>query len=248
MSTVVSSVPTAEGFVIGSDGRNSRSDPREVISDDAQKIFSIDRRGMKLAYGLSGTIRIGDHASNVTVNLEAEILRAIEKIGRRTNWPSYLNALATALEQSINKARLASKQTLAAPLSTTISIGGFFEKSQELGHIRFEHGIQHTEADPQSYPPGFCFPGVGSLKVFELLDSGDSRFAQYIDPPRFGLKTLQAGIKRVRNDILAHYDAEAHKLDEENCWAIGGRVQIATVTRSDGLRWVPGFEPVALET
>jgi hypothetical protein len=57
------------------------------------------------------------------------------------------------------------------------------------------------------------------------------------------LETLQQGIDRVHRDILLHYDPEARKIDEKACSHIGGRVQIATVTLSNGFKWVPGFGP-----
>jgi hypothetical protein len=245
MSTVISSVPTAEGFVIGSDGRNSTSDPPTILSDDTQKIFSIDRSGMKLAYGLSGTIRIGETMDKVLFDFEPEIIRSVEKIGRRTKWLNYLMALTADLEQSLNGARKASGQTLATEIgATNISIGGFFERSQKLGHIRFEHRIQRSEAEPKNYPDGFSFP-FGFQEVLDLVNSGDARFSKYSLPPRIGLTTIAQGVERVRNDILAHYDPEAHTLNETIRWAIGGRVQIATITLADGFRWVPGFEPAS---
>ena len=77
----------------------------------------------------------------------------------------------------------------------------------------------------------------------ELLNSGDARFAKYISPPREGIPTLSVGIERVRNDILANFDPDAYKIDETIRWRVGGRVQIATITISDGFRRVPGFEP-----
>ncbi len=245
MSTVISAVSTAEGFVIGSDGRNSNSDPPEILSDDAQKIFPIARKGIKLAYGLSGSVKIGNASDGVLFDFESQIVRTIEKIGRRINWVNYLTALKVSLEQSLNKFRKDSRQTFAGEFVTTISIGGFFGKSQKLGDIQFKHGIQHTEAELHNYPPGFSFPW-GSAEVFQLVNSGDARFARYGHPTRQGINTLEEGVERVRNDILAHYDPEAFKLDEAIRWNIGGRVQIATITLSDGFRWLPGFEPFSL--
>ena len=53
MPTVISSVPTDEGFVIGSDGRACGPDG-QVQSDDVRKIFAVDFPGVRLAYGIFG--------------------------------------------------------------------------------------------------------------------------------------------------------------------------------------------------
>lgn len=198
-----------------------------------------------MAYGLAGDVKIGESEDKVLFDFESEIVHSIDRIGRKTVWSNYLSALASTLERDINDLRARSGQTLANEMSTTISLGGFFERSQKLGHIRFEHGIHSTVAKVETYPDGFSFP-IGTEKLFELMNDGDERFAKYRKPPRTGLTSLVAGIERVRNDIIVHYDTEAIKIDETIVWRIGGRVQIATITLSDGFQWVPGFEPVHL--
>lgn len=244
MATVISAVRTAEGFVIGSDGRKSTSDdPPKILSDDTQKIFPLVRSGLRLAYGLFGTIRMGESADDVTFDFEPAIVRAAENVGRRSTWPKYLAALAITLDKSLSAARSAKNLPFAKPDGTIIAIGGYFGTSQVCGHIRFEHEMNATKIEHHNYQPGFSFPW-GHPKVLGLVDGGDVRFATYADPPRHEIVTLAGGIKRVRNDILAHYDPEAFKVDEGLRWRVGGRVQIVTVTSSDGFQWVPGFEPV----
>jgi hypothetical protein len=242
--SVISSVPTAEGFVIGSDGRSSVSDPPRILSDDVQKIFSVDRRGVKLAYGLFGTIRIGDAMDNFIFDFETEIVKAVEAIGRRTIWANYLAALGAHIEKSLNDARRRSNNTYQNDDSlTAISLGGYFERSQKCGHLRFHHAIDTTTCEAKAYVDGFSFPWAARSEIVELIDSRDPRFLRFADPPRFGLATLASGIDRVRNDIAAYSDPEAYKFDETLRWRIGGRVQIATLTLADGFRWVAGFEP-----
>jgi hypothetical protein len=196
---------------------------------------------MNLAYGLSGTITIGEATDKVAFDFEPGMIRAVQQVGSRSNFRTYIDALAQTINKLVNVARDASKQTLAAETSTTIFIGGFFGKSQGFGHMEFTHGIERTEATAYNHPRGLSLP-LGSAEVFELLNSGDARFAKYSHPRRGGITSLAEGIERVRNDILAHYDAEAFKLDETIRWRIGGRVQIATVTLSNGFQWVPGYE------
>src|ERR1035438_2638703 len=58
MPTVISAVPTLEGFVIGSDGRSCGPDG-EIKSDDVQKVFPVDSLGGRLVYALVGVTTFG---------------------------------------------------------------------------------------------------------------------------------------------------------------------------------------------
>ena len=91
------------------------------------------------------------------------------------------------------------------------------------------------------HQPGYA--KFGSPKVFDLIERGDSHFSRYSQPKRENVHTLATALERVLNDMAAHYDPEALKVDEDTCLGIGGRKQIATLTFLDGFRWVPGFEP-----
>lgn len=167
--SVISGVPTAEGFVIGSDGRNSRLNPPEILDDDAQKIFAIERPGMKLAYALFGTIRIGQSACDIIFDFEIEIVRAFNQVGRRTQWASYLKALTETLQASLKKAREASGKPFEAEcdtIGTTISLGGFHERSQKLGHIRFEHGVHDTKVSTK--PTRLVFVFLGAIRPYSI--------------------------------------------------------------------------------
>jgi|ERR1017187_150748 hypothetical protein len=241
MPTVISSVPTAEGFVIGSDGR-SRGPDSEVISDEVQKIFPINKPGIRLAYGIFGTAKFGTETNNILFDFETEIPLAIERMGKLRNWWEFLSSLAKSLTESLDTQRAEYGNELDPERGTTITMGGFYGRFQKLGHITFNYKEQHTEGEPHNYPPAFSFPW-GSIKLFDLLNEGDQRLAKFAQPSRVGLNTLRDGIERVRKDILMHYDPEARKLDEAVCLGIGGLVQIATVTFADGFRWVSGFEP-----
>jgi hypothetical protein len=240
MPTIISSVPTAEGFVIGSDGRCRGSDG-EILREDAQKVYPLERPGISLAYGIFGTVRIGTDATNVLFDFEREIPNAVQRIGVPKNWWDFLSLLTKELTESLNRARAGHASELDPERGTTITLGGYYGRFQKLGDIRFSNGEEHSKGEPRTYQPGFSFPW-GSIKLFDLLNDGDPRVSNYAYPERYGLRTLQDGIQRVRNDILMHYDPELRKLDEVVCPGIGGRIQIATVTIAEGFRWVTGFE------
>jgi hypothetical protein len=247
MSTVITWFRTVEGFVIGSDGRNSDAETHQVITDDAQKIFPVERPHVRLAYALAHTIRLGRAADQVMFDFPTEVPRAFEVLSarRRTDWQLYLRALAKTLSERLNASRNSSGLTLDKPTETYIFLGGYFEKRVKVGHIHFRHGAVSSEAEPYVHPPEFNAPPFGSEAVFDLISKGDSRFSQYSEPKRKNVFTLSEAISRAEKDIRAHCDLEALKLDPDRCRGIGGRVQIATVTFTHGFRWVRGFEPVS---
>jgi hypothetical protein len=241
MPTVISSAPTAEGFVIGSDGRACGLD-NEIVRDEVRKIFAVEKPGIRLAYGLFGTAKIGNEIDGILFDFEGQVSRAIGQIGSPRNWWEFLSALAKELTDALKKVRVGLRNELDPESMTVITMGGFYGRFLKLGDIRFCYRDADNDGEARNYQQGFSFPW-GSIKLFDLMNDCDKRFAQYAQPSRVGLRTLADGIERVRKDILLHYDPEARKLDEEVCSHIGGRVQIATVTFADGFKWVPGFEP-----
>jgi hypothetical protein len=242
MSTVITWLPTPEGFVIASDGRRSSSENDEILSDDVQKLFPVEQSNVRLAYGLAGTIQMGPTADNVLFDFAIETARAVERLATsKRNWWQYITALMSELARTLNLLRT-SRDTLAKPTNTWIFIGGFCGRHLKSGYISFEHGASVTEGKTFNNPAGFIPPPFGSPKVFDLIDAEDDRFLRYAKPRRNSVVTLSSAIERARNDVLAHYDREALKVDPDTCRTIGGRVQIATVTYSEGFRWVPGFE------
>lgn len=240
--SVVSSIRTNEGLVIGSDGRVSDYSGK-VLTDEEQKVHAISREDISLAYGLFGTARIGDSDNDTTMfDFRTEVNPVVTECPA-DNWWRFMTSVGETLTTSLNEARKAfGKPMDNAEKLTWIVLGGFFGKHLKLGHIAITHGLTESTFAPSSYPPGFSYP-LGSLEVFKLIDGSDPLFAKYAQPPRLQVRTLMEGIERVRNDILAHFEPCARTVDPDTCGGIGGRVQIATIT-SSGFSWIPGYEPV----
>jgi hypothetical protein len=221
----------------------------ETLTDNKCKIFQVKNAQVKLAYGLFGAAIIGDPLDNVLFDFEMESARAFESADHTLNWWQYLSAVCTTMEQSLNDARRGCGLPLDTHMlthGTYLVVGGFYGRFLKLAHIEFKHNQERSETELKNYPPGFSFP-FGSLKIFELLNTGDPQFSSYSRPPRYGVSTLAQGIERVRNDIMAHYDPQALEIDRETCQGIGGRIQIATITLTNGFQWVPGFEPISCD-
>src|SRR5580658_5858004 len=116
MPTVITWFRTVEGFVIGSDGRNS-DETGQITTDEAQKIFPVEQRHVRLAYAVAATARIGPGRAQVDFDFTTETALAFERLGVRRwkDWYRYAGALTDSLLQALNKARNASTRTLAGP-------------------------------------------------------------------------------------------------------------------------------------
>lgn len=244
MATAVIWFRTAEGFAIGSDGRVMDGDTNAVITDEAQKIFCVKQARIWLAYGLAGTVRVGDEAG-IIYDFEPEAAQAFELMrsdNRRRNWYEYLLAVSATMRDGLNRVR---RGPIKNATQTWIFVGGFYENLMKSAHLLFTHGPAATEVDVHTHPPNFTFGPFGSGQIFELVDSDDPRFIQYSQPKRKAVSNLATAIERIEKDIRAHCDPAALAVDEITCRGIGGRVQIATVT-AEGFRWVRGFEAASI--
>lgn len=242
MPTAIVWIHTAEGVVIASDGRNAHPETGQVQNDETQKIFPIGQLDGRLAYALAGSIRFGSE-DGVVLDLEIEMRNALTRMHHQTkNWFNYVSNLTSELDRLIAQAKASSSRLLRKPTETWIFVVGLFGKHSKSAHIVFQHGNESTESEQYLHPPGFNAP-FGSKRIFELVDLGEGHFSKYTIPKRDAVRALSDAIERAKNDILAHCDPEALNVDNETCRGIGGRVQIATITRSAGFAWVPGFEP-----
>ena len=248
MFTAMSWLLTPEGFAIAADGRRT-NDRCEVESDRARKIFDIQGSGLCLAYGLAATTAIGRPGGDPIFDFVAEVPMAFERLASNLpkNWFEYLSALTSDLQQRINEARLSSGASLLSSpreMQTYLFVGGVYGKHLKCGHLSFRHLPEATEAEPHIYQHGFVPPPFGSDKILEALLNGDARLAQYAEPQRNRITSLTKAVERASNDILAHCDPIAADIDQEISLTTGGRPHAATVTRSAGFQWVPGFEYV----
>ena len=110
--------------------------------------------------------------------------------------------------------------------------------------VRFHHQ-NGVPGKPELITEQLGTIAYGSPIIYERLKQGDPAFDKY--KGSFSVSgtlysaAMRAAIAEARNYIRACSGPEALKIDPEICAGIGGRIQIATITRSKGFRWVPGF-------
>jgi hypothetical protein len=88
----------------------------------------------------------------------------------------------------------------------------------------------------------------GSEKVCKILfDVADPRLLSHKIVPAYPASfswVIETAVKFIR----AFSEPEAREIDPQWCRGIGGRIHVAKITPAKGFEWVPGFEPITLDS
>lgn len=263
MPTAITRIYTDEGFAIAADGSKQNDDL--IVEDTAQKIFSIEQGSAVLAYSLAGCIGITSDSGEVVFDLVSRAKDALHCRAIQTSRPKTLNAFAklvcSELARSLRSAtkkrtdihfeerpyqnRKAARNggfTIARIFLDGYYNGDACRATLELFHVnqKFQNPVIECENAVTDGPS--CY---GSAEVLTLIVEGDRRFSPYRPIHQNWPKlTLAGAIEIGSNLIRAQMTEDAREIDPETCNAIGGHMHIATITRTDGFRWVPGYEPI----
>jgi hypothetical protein len=260
---------TPEGFVVASDGRETAAEDNSVITEERQKIFPIVSPHGSLALSICGTVRIpSDDHSRIAVDITREAIESIESIKNRRS--KNLCGLATRLSRPIFTAMRRVVETgeitryptsfdpVEGERGSTIArlaLDGFYNGYASAASIRYFHEdgvLGEPEILPEPLHPG-SHRGYGSPVIGRVLfDPDDERLDVFRNSKIFEHRgsfmytdqiDLKAAIERSRRYIQAcSHHPEAIELDKR-CIMIGGKIQIATITRESGFQWLPGYEP-----
>ena len=110
MSTALFFQYTPSGFVIAADGRSTKEDTLEIISDSVQKIFQIGGPGRRLGYAMTGALKLGLKDGG-TINLADEAVKAIESLSKRKtkNIYAFASRMCNAVCRAVSEANRAGR-------------------------------------------------------------------------------------------------------------------------------------------
>ena len=249
---------TPQGFALAADGRSRREGL--IRTEIAQKIFPLESPVGSFAYSISGVAElfIGD-SEEVLVSLAEETRRSAESLrGRRTsNLTGYAVRLVRpayeALKgvwESIDPQSHPSQPSLPGERGDTIlrlSLDGYHSEYPTSVSVRIFHengALREPEVLPERLQPGFHMAAAPAPMIGQILwmDENDQRLSAYKGRRMWPDEiTLADAIERSRLFIQAHSDPEAIAIDS-NCLEVGGRIHIATITPSEGFKWI--IEPI----
>lgn len=238
MPTAIVVIYTAEGFVVGSDGRSN-----EGFSDCEQKIFPTSNTVWHSAYALSGAVGIGPEQVKSDCHSIAERLEQVQPPNLRTYADLFITALGKRMRLNVVEGLSAQRPSV----TTRIDIAGYYSGNPQMAmrEIQFTIGseeVQITRSEDR-HPPfpndPFC---VGSPIITNELEHGhDSEFDRFRTE---GLKklvdrkpvSLQEAAEIIRNYIAACATDKARTIDSR-CRSIGGHTSIAKIT-PEGFEWI----------
>ncbi len=195
MSTAIARTHTAEGFVIGADGRVLDSDDRSIRDDRRQKIFPLGGNNF-LACSFTGAVELGpDGSTAVLFSLVDQIAIAAETIqaAKCGSLYEYAQRLAKPIGQALKRTLLTEQIQLPEERRNDsgagfdivdILIDGYFKYSASRVKIKF-HDQNQTVANPEIFREELYTGHVslhGLPEVGDLLQARDARFAKYLRP------------------------------------------------------------------
>lgn len=261
MPTAIARMYSKEGFAVAADGRGSRADGRGSNIENAQKIFPINDAEKSLAYTFAGMVQFfsEDNPDKSVFDFVTETEKAVRSVGIGTasSAVEFVQQLCVPLEAKLRSVVTANGGA-AFPTNEPIAerpgvyqiahifFDGYFQGIPRQMLATFLHQNQcllKTETSWNTPVPN-VLSGYGSKIVFDLVGGREDGWAasyrtQPREPQALSLKEAETS---VRNYVAACCDSRAMEVDPEHCWAIGGHIHIATITKSDGFKWVQ--EPI----
>lgn len=257
MSAILGIYTGRSGFVIASDGRCTSSDDNSVISDHVQKIFRFEATGRQLGFAVMGAVGLTeDHTDKLVFDFISQISESAESLSNRKcrDLAGFVTRVCRPVNEVLKsvKARGQLSRYEGTPEESpeggeTIAhtvFQGYFDGTPAQVSARFFHRDQILQQPEIISHDGSVPFGYGSQKIQELIENEHPRFAKYKVKRSDSSDDLFRAVETARRYILACSDPEALHIDNMRCRAIGGHIQIATITPSAGFQWVSGHEPV----
>jgi hypothetical protein len=258
---------TRQGFALVADGRCSNSDNNSVISDEVQKIFPLTCPVGAFALCFSGADGFTSLDTGDQLKLPQLAMRCAASLeGRRfANAAGYAYRLSRCINEAIKGFSLggpihsgtSAQPNLADEFGDTIcriALVGIENirngKRATVVDMRFYH-VDGVLCDPEVKPESPLhiggYRGYSPSKIIGHLvcnqPKEDGRLSVYRRPIKEPDEvTLQDALEGAKAFILAHSDPEAIAIDPL-CRAVGGHIHIATITPSEGFKWI--IEPIS---
>jgi hypothetical protein len=254
MSTAIVRIYVGDGFLVAADGRMLDTLRIHDSPDNVQKIFEVQKN---LAFSLTGLARLGSDrvgASDFSFSDSIEeVMRATSVEGNRT-LQDFCAACAEKIDSQLEyffdkRKALPGEERPGERGITIIEImaDGYYRDFPSRARIRFYH------EDDKLAPPEVSFVELyedlpitkGVHNIAELLLNRDPSLSHYLRPMALvcGSQRLTDAAVFARAYIEACAGPEGRAIDEETSRGIGGHTHMATITPTNGFKWVPGFEP-----
>jgi hypothetical protein len=230
---------TPEGFVIAADSRVSNYSTRKPIRDDQQKIFEI---GQSLCFCICGyTLFRSDEGEagdpsfdlNRVVNevvggIHSESFRDIREYAELLSRQIWIRLGSACSSGDVELPLKGVASGAIHPWLTSIYIDGYLNSVPQSAEIRLRRSEDGLDIPEVHSGIRQVMAATGSQRIYELLFTDQGR----------GINTLIEAIAAARHYIET-CKVRGEELDPNGqCWGIGGKAQIATITAKDGFSWI----------
>jgi hypothetical protein len=223
--TAIVTAHTADGFVIGADGRKVNSGEKTIQSDTVQKIFPFESEVVRLAYAWTGTTEA--YAENGAClydlgRVTKRILPSVDLFGRNS-WAEFISRFCEGLKTQLPICLENAPKDIAKAIFV-----GFFRgiPCQSEIKIAYSDSIFQPQVKIQ-------IPAEHNKRVFTGAESAYSRY-QYQRP-----QNNAEAISFVRE-----YIQDCVESRESDCQAIGGHLHVAAVTPIEFFWVIPPVQEV----
>ena len=257
MSTAIAILYSPEGFALAADGRGTTESG--IATETAQKIFPICEDGKKLAYCMAGHIGFISNDGRYVFDFRSETAKSLQETDTSgaKSLCEYVKLLCEPIEaklRSVMDGENSSSYPTDAPcpeepetyVIARIFFDGYYRgiPAQATAVFRHENRTLCKTFVASDLVLRDVLRGSGSPLISEKLrgNSGDWLDSYRVKLERPTWPTLAEATELVKGYVDACCDPRALELDKERCAFIGGHIHAATITKSEGFRWV--IEPV----
>ncbi len=252
MPTAIIRNYTGEAFVVAADGMAEGTTP--TLS--RRKIFKFGDN-KSLAYAFAGRVAIGpDEGPETWFDFRDRINQAVQSLSLDlyTTLSDYATHLADHAHRALVE-RCASHHLtfdnaaeLGAPLAC-VFISGYFKQLASSVIIEFCRENRQFATPKVSVDEPIVRPlrRHGSNVIDAYLHQNHPPFCseRYLRPlevplPHFS-EAMKGAVLRSRQYIEVCSSPEARAMDDF-CKTIGGKIHMVSITPTDGIQWIPGFE------
>lgn len=267
MATGIIAASTPAGFFLAADGLSYGDDNGvfTIISKQQQKIFEITDERARFAFAVTGTAAFtADDDNKIIFNFNEVIHRAADALKpfKFQDATYYCDRLARTVNRMLRESVLAAKasgQKVTLPdnpdpdgqgrsMIALLFICGFYLQTSCYVALEFFHRggkLEKPIAVLRVNLHRFIASGSGVVSN-RLYSSNDAEFSQFRRHSVAHPLTLSfEQLAEVAKDYVAACQSpQGLAVDPVFCPRIAGHVHAASVTLTDGFRWVPGFEPL----
>lgn len=217
---------TPEGFVIGADGR--RKIDGVIVTENAQKIYSVKWQGLRIVYGLSGTVG-GVRPDGIAFTLKDLIDCCITSMESVPTFLDFVQELRKSLYAFLLLYVGKAVHGFETEEIARILLLSYFNDDPYRGELTIKHdGV--IVLNPELYCPPIDTES-GQFRVFSGSELAFKKLESKLGVKPQSLNEASALVREYIEECMKHQGIDS------DCANIGGHIHIGEL-RSTGFRWV----------